>query len=171
MAEYYPVYTSTANTTNFIWTDWVMSTGSTTLTMNSPWQTWVSTNTSLVWSAPSEEERATQRAAAAARQREVAEAKERAEALLRYSLDEEQAKRFAERREFVVTSRSGRRYRITHGTAGNVLELHPESEKTLARYCIHPAAHLPEADVMLAQKLLLETDEEAFLRIANRTAA
>ncbi len=36
-------------------------------------------------------------------------------------------------------------------------------------YCIHPVEDVPAADKALAQKLLLETDEAAFLATANAT--
>ena len=36
-------------------------------------------------------------------------------------------------------------------------------------YCIHPSEWVPHEDNMLAQKLMLEYDEESFLRIANRS--
>lgn len=34
--------------------------------------------------------------------------------------------------------------------------------------CAHPGELVPDADTMLAQKLMLEADEPAFLRVANR---
>jgi hypothetical protein len=38
----------------------------------------------------------------------------------------------------------------------------------VAVWCFGPAGHLPLGDVMLTQKLALETDEQAALRVANR---
>jgi hypothetical protein len=35
------------------------------------------------------------------------------------------------------------------------------------RFCAHPETDLPDADTMLAQKLMLEADEAGFLAIAN----
>ncbi len=78
-----------------------------------------------------------------------------------------QAKDFRTTREFTVISKDGKRtYRITYGIAGNVILI--EKGKPVARYCIYPIG-IPIEDVMLAQKLMLETDEESFIRIANRT--
>lgn len=102
------------------------------------------------------------------RQREAAEleaAKERAEELLVSYLDEVQRGELRVHNRFHVTTTSGRRYCINRGRAGNVRR--PEDRRV---FCIHDYEGLPEADTMLAQKLLLEADEEAFLRIANVTA-
>ncbi len=91
----------------------------------------------------------------------------RAESLLLSALTPDQTKDFRKTSEFTVISKDGKRtYRITYGIAGNVILI--EKGKPVARYCIHPTG-IPTEDVMLAQKLMLETDEESFLRIANRT--
>ena len=34
-------------------------------------------------------------------------------------------------------------------------------------FCIHPTERVPDADSMLAQKLMLETDHDRFLKTAN----
>lgn len=95
------------------------------------------------------------------------EASTRAEALLVSSLNPEQAAEFREWRSFTLHSKDGKRtYRITYGIAGNVFEV--ERGQAIASYCIHPTG-VPTEDVMLAQKLMLETDEESFLKIANKT--
>jgi hypothetical protein len=39
--------------------------------------------------------------------------------------------------------------------------------KVLHRLCAHPADFVPNPDTMLAQKLYLEHQEEAFVKIAN----
>lgn len=39
--------------------------------------------------------------------------------------------------------------------------------KVQKTYCAHPNDQCPDADTMLAQKLMLENDETSFLRIAN----
>ena len=90
------------------------------------------------------------------------EANERAEALLESCLTTQQLDDLDTIDAFRVTAASGRQYVIHRGYAGNV-----ESEGF--RYCIHGPSDLPHADQMLMQKLLLETDEAAFLRIANAT--
>lgn len=119
--------------------------------------------------------------AAAARRREEARAraeeeaerqaaaKARAETLLLEHLDEEQRGEWQRERAFRVISKDGERvYRIRDGWAGNVELLNAEGV-ALRRYCIHPSVDCPNEDNALAQKFLLETDEEAFIRIANAT--
>ncbi len=100
-------------------------------------------------------------------------ADDRAEALLRENLSPEQLVDYRRRREFdVVKVKFGsppRRYRITRGWAGNVF-LVGDDGAMVAKFCIHPVEEIPFADNMLAQKLMLELDEEQFLRVANRTA-
>lgn len=111
----------------------------------------------------------------AVRQAELAkqrkEAADRAAALLSDHLAPEQRETFEKQRHFVVHSRDGqRRYRVEYGTAGNVKLLNAEG-KAVAKFCIHPVdSRIPTEDVMLTQKLMIEGDEESFLRIANRTA-
>ena len=62
--------------------------------------------------------------------------------------------------------RSKRVYRIERGMMGNV-KLLDKNGKPTHSYCIHSDSRLPYEDHMLAQKLLLETDEKKFLKIAN----
>lgn len=101
--------------------------------------------------------------------KEQAEAKERAHELLLSALSREQQEEYLKSNFFRVriVDKTGtiRTYRVDHGTHGNV-RLIDEAGKILRRYCIQPNG-VPTEDAMLAQKLLLETDEEAFLRIAN----
>ena len=67
-----------------------------------------------------------------------------------------------------VTGRDGavKRYRIHKGRSGNVELLAPDGTP-LRRYCAHPDLYVPDEDTMLSQKLVLESDEERFLRTAN----
>jgi hypothetical protein len=104
----------------------------------------------------------------AERKKKEAEAHARAEDLLKQMLSAAQKKEYETAREFTVVTESGKRYKIRHGWAGNVDEI-DESGKAAARYCIHPTIGCPHPDNMLAQKLMLETDEKAFLKIANKT--
>ena len=85
----------------------------------------------------------------------------RAEALLWAWLSPAQRKQYRARRWFEVTTASGRRYRILRG---GVLRLHPRG----SAYCIEATSPVPVADEMLANKLLLETDERRFLATAHR---
>ena len=61
---------------------------------------------------------------------------------------------------------SGNRYRIHHGAAMNVVEL-DEASRVRSGWCFIPKACLVAGDVMLAQKIALETDERATLAIAK----
>lgn len=102
--------------------------------------------------------------------RQAAESSKRATALLIQHLDKAQVADFRANRQFIVHSRDGvRRYRVDYGRAGNV-KLLGDGDRVVAKFCIHPDSPCPNEDVMLAQKLMLETDEEEFLRIANRIA-
>jgi hypothetical protein len=64
----------------------------------------------------------------------------------------------------------GRIYRIRRGWSGNVQRIKKDEkgvDKMLESFCIHPSEWVPEEDNLLAQKLLLETSEEDFRKIAN----
>ncbi len=61
---------------------------------------------------------------------------------------------------------NGRRYRISSGWSGNVKRLN-ESGGWIESLCIHFDRSMPIPDLMLAQKLMLETNEAEFRRIAN----
>ena len=88
-------------------------------------------------------------------------ARRRAEALLWAWLSPAQRKQYRARRWFEVTTASGRRYRILRG---GVVRLDPRG----SGFCIEATAPVPVADEMLANKLLLETDERRFLATAHR---
>src|SRR5829696_4074211 len=85
----------------------------------------------------------------------------RAEALLWAWLSSAQRKQYGARRWFEVTTTSGRRYRVLRG---GVVRLHPRG----SGFCIEATSPAPVADEMLANKLLLETDERRFLATAHR---
>jgi hypothetical protein len=61
---------------------------------------------------------------------------------------------------------SGKRYLIHYGAAMNVVEI-DEAGRVRAGWCFIPKACLVAGDVMLAQKIALETDERAALAIAK----
>lgn len=91
------------------------------------------------------------------------EVKERARALLTRNLNAEQRDSL-ERNGYFDLNIGGKHYRIRQGTHGNVRLVVGDREVT--SFCIQPN-DVPAEDAMLAQKLLLETDEASFLRIAN----
>jgi hypothetical protein len=97
-------------------------------------------------------------------------AEDRALALLREWLSPAQVAQFKSYRHFdVIGSTSGRRYRIRPEPQMNVDELDASGAR-VAVWCFLPEGHLPIADIMLAQKIALETDERAALAVAHGRA-
>jgi len=95
-------------------------------------------------------------------------AEEKGISLLRSWLSLEQATLWDSHKHFcVVGSDTGVRYRIRYGTAMNVEEL-DSSGKTVVQWCFAPQGYLVVGDVLLAQKIALETFESDALAIANR---
>jgi hypothetical protein len=88
----------------------------------------------------------------------------KARVLLDRALTPEQRRDLFARGYFYV---QGKRftYRIREGHAGNVDALDPEG-CVISRFCALPLGRVPVYDVMLAQKLWIETDENMFLRKA-----
>jgi hypothetical protein len=87
--------------------------------------------------------------------------------LLKEWLSQEQLAQYEKYKYFDVTgSHSGKRYRIRHGTGTNVYEL-DGAGRPRAGWCFVPKDYLVVGDVMLAQKIALETDERGALAIAN----
>jgi hypothetical protein len=100
------------------------------------------------------------------RAREESEA--RGITLLREWLSREQRAQFDAHRYFeVVGSSSGKRYRIHYGTATNVHEIDNDGWPRMG-WCFRPIGPLVAGDIMLAQKIALETNERAALAVANR---
>ena len=88
--------------------------------------------------------------------------------LLRKWLSPEQQAQFDAFRHFDVTGcDTGTRYRIRHGTAPTVHEIDATGRSVMG-WCFAPSGPLVAGDVMLAQKIALETSERAALAIANR---
>ena len=88
----------------------------------------------------------------------------KARALLERALTPQQRRDLLARGYFYV---KGRRftYRIREGQSGNVDALDSRG-CVISRFCAHPLGRVPVYDVMLAQKLWIETDENMFLRKA-----
>ncbi len=90
--------------------------------------------------------------------------------LLRDWLSVEQLEQFNSLCFFdVVGSDTARRYRIHYATAANIEQL-DETGKPQLKLCFVPEGSLVAGDVMLAQKIALETDELAALAVAHRFA-
>jgi hypothetical protein len=67
----------------------------------------------------------------------------------------------------VIGCDSGKKYRIHYGTAMNVREIDVAGGVKLG-LCFAPKGSLATGDVMLAQKIALETFERRALAVANR---
>lgn len=103
------------------------------------------------------------------RRKRLKEAGSRAFQLLFRCLPRDQAERLGEQGHFDVQGSQGGWYRIREGQYRNVLRLN-RGCFPVEQLCLHPVDWCPNADVMLAQRLLLQTDEGQFLRQANRTS-
>lgn len=92
----------------------------------------------------------------------------RANALLERHLSEWQLSLLKGRGWFIATgNETGRRYRIRRGWVGNV-DVIDDDNNVSGKYCIHPACLIPTGDLMLLQKLMIESDERRFLATANK---
>ena len=101
------------------------------------------------------------------RRRPRSEAEKRAMALLRSWLTPEQDRQWLARGEFeVLGCDTGTRYRITYRAVMNVHQLDPAGH-IVAQWCFAPEGSLANGDVLLAQKIALETMEREALAIAN----
>ena len=95
-------------------------------------------------------------------------AEEKGAALLRSWLSPEQAELWDSHRHFyVVGSDTGKKYRIKYGRSMNVEEL-DSGGNVVNQWCFGPRGNLAVGDVMLTQKIALETMEIEALAKANR---
>lgn len=91
----------------------------------------------------------------------------RSQELLRQWLSPDQAEQYDIYKRFdVVGSNTGTRYRICRGTTMNIEELAADGY-VARRWCFAPEGAFATGDVMLAQKIALETFELDALAIAN----
>lgn len=175
-----------------IWTTWIRSatsTTSSTIIQNEIWTLWNQAQATVTAMYPtiihaqdrmiargrvSPEERAREEAANQAllehyekEKAAKAEANRKAEVLLRSCLTQQQLDDLEKKKCFFLYSK-GRKYRIDRGQHGNV-KLLDDRDHVVESYCIQPTGRLPDADAMLAQKLLLESDPESFRKISNVT--
>ncbi len=90
--------------------------------------------------------------------------------LLREWLSPEQLAQYDASGYFDVTGcDTGKRYRICRGTSMNVYEI-DRAGHPLVCLCFVPGSHLVAGDVVLVQKIALETDERGALAVANEFA-
>jgi len=170
--------TSTSSATTDCWTTWTADQGTAASTMT--WYHWTNRTDSAVYYPPTREPstwtpQAVEQARSAAlryaeeQARRSQEIRARAEELLKQHLSEDQQQQFERDREFIVVGSRGTRYKIRENrgsVVANISVLKDDGSEG-HRLCCHPRDCLPIADVMLAQKLWLESDEQQFLRVAN----
>jgi hypothetical protein len=97
-------------------------------------------------------------------------AEERADELLRSWLTWEQRRQWRSSRAFeVIGCDTGTRYRITQSAVMNVQQL-DESGRCIVHWCFMPKGELARGDVLLAQKIALETMERKTLAVANSSS-
>jgi hypothetical protein len=87
----------------------------------------------------------------------------RAKRLFLSKLSDAERRRWATERRLTVVGSSGRRYTLAPYEAFNI-------RAGTQEYCLRVVGWLPAYDKLLAQRLLVESDEPAFLAIANRRA-
>lgn len=96
------------------------------------------------------------------------DAEQKALDLLKQWLSSAQLAQYESNGHFEVTGcHSGKRYRIRRGHQMNIYELDAHGAQIVI-WCFGPEGGLPVGDVMLAQKIALETDEHPALAVANR---
>jgi hypothetical protein len=101
------------------------------------------------------------------RPRPRTEAEKRAVALLLSWLTPEQEEQWHARGDFeAIGCDTGSRYRITYRPVMNVHELDHDG-RPVAQWCFTPEGKLAVGDVLLAQKIALETMEREALATAN----
>jgi len=87
--------------------------------------------------------------------------------LLKERLSPGQLAQFEAHKYFDVTGcHSGKRCRLRYGTGMNICEL-DQADRPRAGWCFVPKDSLVSGDVMLAQKIALETDELAAMAAAK----
>ena len=88
--------------------------------------------------------------------------------LLREWLSPMQRAQFDASKSFdVVGCDSGRRYRIHYGRVTNVHQI-DEAGQPVVGWCFVPSGGLVAGDIMLVQKIALETNEQTTLAVTNR---
>lgn len=95
-------------------------------------------------------------------------AERRATRLLHDMLTSEQCRQLRWRGYLDVPSPStaDRVYRVPRASSGFVQVI--EHGKMVMRLCVQPIEHLPDADVIVLHKLMIEANEEYYLQKANK---
>ena len=196
MPVYFDTTDSSLSTNATIWSEWTCSatTGDDwAITNNHVWTTWSVATTYATTAidrlsqqldrladvfAPQDAAAQAEAAARAERRRvesEQAQARQqeatrKARALLDSFLSEQQRQQLQRQQFFEVIARGSRtRYRIHAGAHGNIERLDSRG-RVVAKLCCHVKDHsLPDEDHMLIQRLMLEHNEDEFVKTANVT--
>jgi hypothetical protein len=100
--------------------------------------------------------------------RDCRTAQTKGDALLRSWLSSEQGRQWDLHGYFeTIGSHTGKRYRLRRGKEMNIDEL-DSGGRVVAQWCFAPLGNLVIGDILLAQKIALETMERDALHIANR---
>lgn len=166
MAGYYPAQT--------VWQNWNTHYYIGTTTQVTTQTVWVNWNTQYQTAQPQHQYQANQpvtEEVARAMQEHArlleesrAKAKTKAEALLVEHLTPAQKDSFEKHGMFIVEGSKNNRYRLSRTGAPRKIA----GDKDAVSYCIHTSG-LPREDELLGFKLLLEANEDEFLRTANAT--
>jgi hypothetical protein len=98
-------------------------------------------------------------------------AEEKGLSLLRSWLTRQQDEQWSRDNAFdVVGCDTGTRYRITDSTSMNIIELDKDGH-SVRRWCFTPVGSVVKGDVLLAQKIALETMENRARGVANNQRA
>ena len=100
-------------------------------------------------------------------QEERAAAEKRAQKLLLSNLNHQQKQDWLNAKFFVVKAKSGRTFKVTNKQHSNVIEIDGAGNSIVA-WCAGPSGGVPVQDQFLAQKYMLECNEDAFFQVANR---
>lgn len=173
------------------WTTLNTDSGSQTASTSSAdtWQTWNDSTNADTWnngwtsntnSTPSvrvaaswtpgtetAEQRVAREAAECKRQEKRKQATKTAEKLLKECLSPEQREEYSNGKRFHVISQDGNRYEIDCEKAQHNVDRLDSTGKRIENLCAYQTGSTPLPDNALAQKLMLETDESQFRRIAN----
>ena len=90
----------------------------------------------------------------------------RAKILLNQHLTCKQRLDLESTKSFLLTAKDNYTYRITEGSCNNVHRIEKDGTEKFS-LCVVSEEQIPTYDLMLAQKLLLETDSAAFLTLAR----
>ncbi len=97
-------------------------------------------------------------------------AEDKAETLLNSVLTPAQRDEYKRLQRFKVYTASGNVYRVERGRQGNLKRVEIDGqgrEKVVESLCVHPVARVPDQDTMVAQLLMLQTDEGELRELSN----